>query len=98
MTRRKIDFKNPAEHRKSMGLNQSEYWAPYDVTQSGGSRYEAGRTMPTQVAALMWLTQNGHISPQLLEQAVEAANAGLGTKSVQAQQKALKKAMKSLKE
>lgn len=36
--------------RKKIGLNQGEFWRRVGVTQSGGSRYESGRSMPTQVA------------------------------------------------
>lgn len=43
--------------RKSLGINQSEFWSKFGVTQSGGSRYEAGRSMPTPLKLLMqaWL-------------------------------------------
>ena len=34
-------------------LNQSEFWAPFQVTQSGGSRYEAGRDIPGSVQFLL---------------------------------------------
>lgn len=42
--------------RKSLNLNQMEFWSRVGVTQSGGSRYEAGRNMPKQVAWLLHLT------------------------------------------
>ena len=42
--------------RKSLGLNQIEFWSRVGVTQSGGSRYEAGRSMPKQVTWLLHLT------------------------------------------
>lgn len=29
--------------RKSLGLNQDEFWLHFGVLQSGGSRYESGR-------------------------------------------------------
>lgn len=60
--------------RQLLGLNQSNYWGRVGVTQSGGSRYEAGRDMPVQVAwalhiaygtdkeanaLLLWLRSNG---------------------------------------
>lgn len=35
--------------RENMGLNQSAFWNPIGVTQSGGSRYESGRSMPPLV-------------------------------------------------
>lgn len=39
--------------RKKLGLNQSEFWGPLGVTQSGGSRYESGRHLPTPVKLLL---------------------------------------------
>lgn len=35
------------------GLNQSQFWGPLGVTQSGGSRYESGRMVPAPVNALL---------------------------------------------
>jgi transcriptional regulator with XRE-family HTH domain len=52
---------NPREIRKSLGLNQSEFWSPLGVTQSGGSRYESGRNMPTPVKHLLRLIHIEHI-------------------------------------
>lgn len=43
------------ELRKRRGLSQSEFWAKISVTQSGGSRYESGRTMPKPVQAMVEL-------------------------------------------
>jgi predicted transcriptional regulator len=48
--------------RKALGLNQSDYWERYGVTQSGGSRYETGRPMPRPLAILMRLHKAGKIS------------------------------------
>jgi transcriptional regulator with XRE-family HTH domain len=44
---------NPKEIRKNLGLNQQEFWSQIGVTQSGGSRYESGRTMPKPVRELL---------------------------------------------
>lgn len=44
------------EHRKKLGLNQSEFWSRISVTQSGGSRYESGRNIPKPVQLLLHLT------------------------------------------
>lgn len=44
---------NPLALRRNMGLNQNDFWAALGVTQSGGSRYENGRTMPKPVATLL---------------------------------------------
>ena len=41
--------------RKTLGKNQGQFWGAINVTQSGGSRYEAGRYMPDQVAILIEL-------------------------------------------
>lgn len=41
------------ELRKSLGLNQFEFWYDLGVTQSGGSRYENGRTIPKPVLMLL---------------------------------------------
>ena len=34
--------------RKKLSLNQSDFWTPFGVTQSGGSRYESGRNIPAR--------------------------------------------------
>ena len=39
--------------RKKANLNQSEFWSPIGVTQSGGSRYESGRNIPKPVQRLL---------------------------------------------
>lgn len=36
--------------RKKLGLNQFDFWGRVGVAQSGGSRYESGRSMPIQIA------------------------------------------------
>ena len=41
--------------RMGLGMNQSEFWTPIGVTQSGGSRYESGREMPKPVRELLRL-------------------------------------------
>ena len=35
----------PREIRRKSGRNQSAFWGPLGVTQSGGSRYETGRAV-----------------------------------------------------
>ena len=49
--RKKVDLSNPEEIRKSKGENQTDFWARFGITQSGGSRYESGRApaRPTQL-------------------------------------------------
>lgn len=46
---------NPKEIRQRLGLNQEEFWTRIGVTQSGGSRYESGRSMPKPVRELLRL-------------------------------------------
>lgn len=41
--------------RLKLGLNQSQFWSPLGVTQSGGSRYESGRNIPRPVQLLLHL-------------------------------------------
>jgi transcriptional regulator with XRE-family HTH domain len=46
---------NPREIRQRLRMNQQEFWTRVGVTQSGGSRYESGRTMPRPVRELLRL-------------------------------------------
>ncbi len=46
---------NPREIRQRLGLNQQAFWTRVGVTQSGGSRYESGRSMPKPVRELLRL-------------------------------------------
>jgi len=46
---------NPRDLREALGLRQEDFWQAIGVTQSGGSRYEAGREMPAPVTTLMRL-------------------------------------------
>lgn len=46
---------NPRDIRRQRGLNQQEFWGRVGVTQSGGSRYESGRSMPKPVRELVRL-------------------------------------------
>ncbi len=50
-----LDLVNPREIRRRLGLNQEEFWTRIGVTQSGGSRYECGRSMPKPVRELLRL-------------------------------------------
>lgn len=38
---------------RQLGLNQGEFWAYFQTTQSGGSRYESGREIPKPVQMLL---------------------------------------------
>jgi len=57
---------NPREIRNRLHLNQEEFWSRIGVTQSGGSRYESGRSMPKPVRELLRLV---HIEGIELNQA-----------------------------
>ena len=46
---------SPKELRAKLGLTQGEFWAPVGVSQSGGSRYEAGRKLPPSISTLLHL-------------------------------------------
>ncbi len=46
---------NPREIRQRLGMNQQQFWTQVGVTQSGGSRYEGGRSMPKPVRELLRL-------------------------------------------
>ena len=48
-------FFNPREIRQRLGMNQEQFWTRIGVTQSGGSRYEGGRSMPKPVRELLRL-------------------------------------------
>ena len=45
--------------RAKLKLNQSAFWSKLGVTQSGGSRYEAGRDIPTPVKRLFHIVYAG---------------------------------------
>jgi len=51
-----------ADCRNKFGLNQSEFWTRYGVTQSAGSRYESGRTLPAALKLLVRLHLGGLIT------------------------------------
>lgn len=53
MANRRASVNDVQELRKSSGLNQTEFWTKYGVTQSGGSRYENGRNIPKPVKMLL---------------------------------------------
>ena len=57
---------NPREIRRKLRMNQQEFWSRIGVTQSGGSRYESGRSMPKPVRELLRLV---HIEGIELEKA-----------------------------
>lgn len=58
--------------REEMGLNQSDFWRLFGITQSGGSRFEQGRSVGSPAQMLWYLFQNKIITKEHL---IEAANA-----------------------
>ncbi len=69
MAKTKFDLGGLAAYRKSLGVNQSAFWSPLGVTQSGGSRYETGRAMPMPTAVLLTLRETGKITDADIEAA-----------------------------
>lgn len=65
---KKIDLGNLAALRKDFAENQETFWRRFGVTQSGGSRYESGRNIPTPIAILVALWAAGKISEDDLTQ------------------------------
>jgi DNA-binding transcriptional regulator YiaG len=57
--------------RNRLGLNQMQFWSPLGVTQSGGSRYESGRTMPRPLAILFNCVYRGGALPKISKPARE---------------------------
>lgn len=45
------------EIRGKKGMNQLQFWSRIGVTQSGGSRYESGRSVPPAVSRLLALAE-----------------------------------------
>ena len=50
-----INGKTAIAIRTESDENQTTFWRRLGVTQSGGSRYESGRSMPAPVKRLMYL-------------------------------------------
>jgi DNA-binding transcriptional regulator YiaG len=55
--------------RNKLGLNQMQFWSPLGVTQSGGSRYESGRSMPRPLAILFNCVYRGGGLPKISKSA-----------------------------
>lgn len=53
--------------RRKLGLNQQTFWARIGVTQSGGSRYESGRNMPSSVRELVRLVYIENVDIQKIK-------------------------------
>lgn len=68
-------LKDPAAYRKVEGLNQTEFWPLFGVTQSAGSRYESGRAMPIPLKILLSMYDKGVVSAEDIEKARKLAKA-----------------------
>lgn len=60
--------------RKKLLLNQNEFWSRVGVTQSGGSRYESGRRVPTAVQMLLTITYGTDKQAEALVDHLRGAN------------------------
>ena len=69
--KKKLDFSDIATTRKKANLNQSDLWKRYGVTQSGGSRYESGRSIPKSLGIPLWRHQSGKVTDQDLADALK---------------------------
>ena len=63
----KLNLNDVAAYRRQLGENQSTFWRRLGVTQSGGSRYESGRNMPTPVRMLVGLFAAGKVTEEDLK-------------------------------
>lgn len=72
VTSLRFNPKDPFAYRKALGENQATFWRRFGVTQSGGSRYESGRTIPRPVRLLMALYASGTITEDDLKVAAGA--------------------------
>ena len=62
-----IEKNEVREIRRKLGLNQQQFWSKLGVTQSGGSRYESGRSMPRPVHQLLRLVHVEQIDIQKIK-------------------------------
>lgn len=69
---KKVDLSDLVAMRKARNENQSEFWQRFGCTQSGGSRYEAGRDLPRPTAMLITLYELGIVTDDDLETARKA--------------------------
>jgi len=60
----KFNLNDILGYRRALGENQGTFWRRFGVTQSGGSRYETGRTIPRPVRLLITLYAAGKITDE----------------------------------
>lgn len=70
--KRKLDLSQLRQVRQKRKLNQTDFWHSFGVTQSNGSRYESGRSIPKPLALLLHLWHTGKIGENDLAQAAKA--------------------------
>lgn len=58
--------------RRSLRLSQEEFWGRIGITQSGGSRYEAGREIPEPVRLLLTIAYGSKREREMLLRALTA--------------------------
>ncbi|AKH37354.1 MULTISPECIES: helix-turn-helix domain-containing protein [Nitrosomonas] len=55
MSKQFSNIENLRELRLKFGLSQTEFWSAVGITQTGGSKYESGKSMPKPVRELVRL-------------------------------------------
>jgi len=60
----KFNLNDILGYRRALAENQGTFWRRFGVTQSGGSRYETGRTIPRPVRLLITLYAAGKITDE----------------------------------
>lgn len=55
-------WNNVRTARRLAGVKQCDFWEKFGITQSGGSRYENGRSMPAPLRILTQLYISGKIT------------------------------------
>ncbi len=73
MAKKPPSIDNPSELRKASGMNQTEFWKRFGVTQSAGSRYESGRSLPRPLRVLMQARIDGAIDEATLARLLKKA-------------------------
>jgi transcriptional regulator with XRE-family HTH domain len=68
---KKLDLTQVRDLRQRHKLSQSDFWPRFGVTQSGGSRFERGRSLARPVALLIQLWRSGDISDAQLDKAAK---------------------------
>lgn len=72
MATQKLSFSSVKELRQSLKMNQTDFWKLVNITQSGGSRFEAGMNMSYSVHCLLYLIVTKQVTDKQLKQAMKA--------------------------